>query len=342
LSYNNEEHFWPFSVMRAKTASELGGIFHNLYHLWKPDVVIVALDIPWQRMMLQTLQQYKTPYIAIAPLESDPLCMSWGMILMQANKIFFISEFGADEAQKIGIPAEHLRLGVDSESWCRRTAEEKKKLRQMVLGIEDDETFLILTVADNQERKNLSAAMQIVSEFGNNVTDNFRYILITRPGNTLGWDLRELATSLGFSDKYIEFDRGMTFKELWSLYACADAFLLTSKGEGYGFPVVESMAVGVPVVATEVGAIIEHVTQGGGWLIDPVYKTIDPYGNANRYYVDIRSGVDGLAMIHAGLSVDETIESARKYVESLSWDYPAKQLDEAIRSIVNEQTQEPA
>ena len=342
LSYKNEEHNWNFSILPAKSVPELTGMFHNLYHVWKPDVLIVALDIPWQEMMLHHLQQYNTPYIAITPLESDPLCMSWAMTLMQAKKVFFLSEFATKEAEKVGVPAEHLRIGVDTKAWRMAKLDEKKKLRQSLLGIEDDETFIILTIADNQERKNLSAAMQIVSGFGKTVTENYRYIVITRSGNTIGWRLRDLANDerVSIGDKYVEFDRGLSFKELWGLYACADVFLLTSKGEGFGFPVTEAMSVGVPVVVTEVGALIEHVTEGGGWLIEPAFVTIDPYGNANRYYVNIDDGVNALAAVHSGLDVKETIQSARKYVESRNWDIPVLQLSAAIERLVekNEQT----
>jgi len=342
LSYKNEEHNWNISIFPAKSVPELTGMFHNLYHVWKPDVLIVALDIPWQEMMLHHLQQYNTPYIAITPLESDPLCMSWAMTLMQAKKVFFLSEFATKEAEKVGVPAEHLRIGVDTKAWRMAKLDEKKKLRQSLLGIEDDETFIILTIADNQERKNLSAAMQIVSGFGKTVTENYRYIVITRSGNTIGWRLRDLANDerVSIGDKYVEFDRGLSFKELWGLYACADVFLLTSKGEGFGFPVTEAMSVGVPVVVTEVGALIEHVTEGGGWLIEPAFVTIDPYGNANRYYVNIDDGVNALAAVHSGLDVKETIQSARKYVESRNWDIPVLQLSAAIERLVekNEQT----
>ena len=51
---------------------------------------------------------------------------------------------------------------MDVESWKRRTEEDYKNARKEIFGIEDD-TFIVLTVADNQERKNLSGAMESLS-----------------------------------------------------------------------------------------------------------------------------------------------------------------------------------
>lgn len=338
LSYENQEHDYPFSALPVRDLQEFFATTHNLVQMWTPDAIVVAMDLPWQEKIVQQLQKYNLPYIGIMPLESDPLCDSWAMTLLGMKKVLFMSEFGANEARKQHIQAEHLRLGVDTESWRMPSPEEKKALRSAILGIDDDETFIILTVADNQERKNLSAAMQMVSKFRKEVTDNFRYVLVTRPNLPIGWRLRDLANDLAISDRYIEFDKarqgGISFRELWGLYACADCFLLTSKGEGFGFPIVEAMSVGVPVIATETGACIEHVTQGGGWLLEPAFVHIDPYGNANRYYVDIDDGVAALTAVHSGLDCTAAVKAARAYVESRDWETPVAHLDQAIRESI--------
>jgi len=54
------------------------------------------------------------------------------------------------------------------------------------------------------------------------------------------------------------------------LLAASDVFLSTSRYEGFGMAILEAMAAGIPVVATDVGAVSELVEDGvTGWLAAP-------------------------------------------------------------------------
>ena len=57
-------------------------------------------------------------------------------------------------------------------------------------------------------------------------------------------------------------------RSLGDLFAHADLFLLPSEQESFGLAALESLASGVPVVASEVGGVPEVVTHGEtGWLV---------------------------------------------------------------------------
>src|SRR4030042_941732 len=167
LGYNGTEHNYDFSLVPAKSMQEALAVAQNLYNLWHFDVFVVALDIPIQEQILHSMMQ-KPPfkYVGIMPVEADPLCLSWAMALMQMDKVFVISQFGTDEAKKVGVEAEHIQLGIDTTAWKIPTMDERNNIRKN-MGFEED-TFAILTVADNQERKNLSHAMDVFSKFAEN------------------------------------------------------------------------------------------------------------------------------------------------------------------------------
>lgn len=343
LSYAGQEHNYPFSIIPAKDTNDAYAIVHNLCSLPQttPDVIIVALDIPLQIMFHDRFKGFGKPYIAITPLENGPLCLSWSAPMFNMDWIFFISELGKQEAMKAGLTkVDHIQVGIDTNFWRVPTPEEKANFRKG-MGITDDE-FVILTVADNQERKNLWAALSITSklkELGRKV----KHILVTRVDSQFGWKIRDLAVTLGINQELMTMNRGMPLENLWSLYAMSDCFLLTSKAEGLGMPVLEAMASGLPVVGTDTGAITELLRDGRGFLISAEYTFTDVWGNSKRDMVSIFSAtkmIDTMLVQRSGIGneivADTIVANARKYAESRTWDVAAKQLDEKVRDLTSE------
>lgn len=58
-------------------------------------------------------------------------------------------------------------------------------------------------------------------------------------------------------------------EKLRDIYASCDAWLFSSRKEGFGLPILEAMACRTPVIATPAGAAPELVGQGGGILVKP-------------------------------------------------------------------------
>jgi glycosyltransferase involved in cell wall biosynthesis len=342
LSYQGQEHNYPFSIIPAKDTNDAYAIVHNLCSLPQttPDVIIVALDIPLQIMFQDRFKSFGKPYIAITPLENGPLCLSWAAPMFNMDWVFFISELGKQEAMKAGLTkVDHIQVGIDTDFWRVPTSEEKATFRKG-MGIAEDE-FVILTVADNQERKNLWAALSITSklkELGRKV----KHILVTRVDSQFGWKIRDLAVDLNINQELMTMNRGMPLENLWSLYAMSDCFLLTSKAEGLGMPVLEAMASGLPVVGTDTGAITELLSNGRGFLISAEYVFRDVWGNSSRSMISISSATNMIKdmLIHRSavggrVVADTIVANARKYAESRTWDIPAKQLSEKIEELTN-------
>lgn len=336
LGYGGQEHVGTFSLIPCNNPQDVAGTLNNLKFMWNPDVVIVALDIHFfQETFYPVAKKLAMKYICITPLESEPLCITWANLLTQMEKVFFISEFGASEAKKAGVDAAHIRIGIDTNSWRLRTDAEYKAVRG-TLGFDDDD-LVVLTVADNQERKNLSRGLEILAELKKKHGVKVKHILVTREDSNIGWKLYDLAMELGISSDLRVFKVGLPFADLYMLYACADAFLLCSKGEGLGMPVMEAMAVGLPVVANGVGAIPELLSAGRGFIIEPDYMMIDPFGNQHRHFMPIEAAARALKHISENKGdLHGVTTAARKYVESLTWEFPAKQIESAIAKMVEE------
>lgn len=339
LGNKGEQHSFPFSIFPCVTLKESFDIAQNLYQVWPFDFFIVALDIPVQVQIIKSMLNRSFKYVGIMPVEADPLLFEWGAHMMQMDKCFVISEFGTQEAIKAGVQAEHLHIGIDANAWRMPTEEEKKNLRQYN-GLKEDE-FVILTVADNQERKNLDACFRAIKKAIEKVP-NLKYLLVTRWENEpVGWHLDSLAFSYGIHDHIMRFDRGMSFAELWGLYASSDAFMLLSKAEGLGMPLLEAMATGVPCIGTDCTSVHELLDDNRGYLIDtiplPDDPYVDPFGNGHRYFADYRHAAKYISYLadmkklgEYGVGVQEVVDNARKYVEDRTWEKCVDQIERYI------------
>jgi hypothetical protein len=335
LGYKGEQHPYDFSIIPTQDIKEIEAMLKNFQTVWKPDVVIVTMDIPYQKLILDINKRAGTPQICITAIENGPLCFTWALVLQEMQKVFTISQLGADECLKKGVEAEHLYVGVDTEAWRKAVDGEKEKIRES-LGIGKDE-FVILTVADNQERKNLGKAFEIVSKFKKMTKSQIRYILVTREHSKVGWHLRDLAVDFGINADLMILERGMSFQQLWGLYVMSNVFLLTSKAEGLCMPILEAMSCGIPVIATNTGALTELLSDDRGFPVDHDYISLDPWGNSYRYFIDVDKAV--IAMNYVNNNRDYVnkvqVKNAREYVEFRTWTQPVEQMEKAIMEIVN-------
>lgn len=114
------------------------------------------------------------------------------------------------------------------------------------------EKFL-LAVSTLHPHKNLDGLLRAFAEFHREQPE-FRLTVCGLHGFFAG-PLHELRGSLGLVDA-VDFPGWIPRKELHELYARAWAFLYPSLFEGFGIPVVEAMAAGVPTACSDIEPIV--------------------------------------------------------------------------------------
>ena len=315
IGYKREPHPFPFAICPIDQSDWVRQVFVFLNNMKQVgyEHVLVGLDVPQLRLVLDQCRDIPAPFSGIFPIEATPISRATTMTLMRLKNRFVISKFGTEAVRDQKIDADCLVIPVDTDAWKTPTLEEKKQLRASFGFKESDK--IVLTVADNQERKNLSASMEIISR----MPEDVQYVLVTRMDSPVGWDLSALAEHYGIERRTMLLHRDLPFQRLWALYAIADAFLITSKAEGLGIPVLEAMSVGVPVVAPKHTAFAEHLIDGRGYLFQNAYQYIDPFENQHRYFTDVDEGVLAL---HTALYLrsEKQIALAREYVAKRSWE----------------------
>lgn len=130
----------------------------------------------------------------------------------------------------------------------------------------------VLCVGNRKPHKNLAAAVEAIA-LARPHDPALRLVIAGR--RSPHWDdVLRGAEELGVAAAIVDLGE-VGDSELRSLYRACEALLFPSLYEGFGLPVIEAMAAGAPVIASD-RASIPEVVGGAGILIDPR----DPAGMA--------------------------------------------------------------
>lgn len=239
---------------------------------WKADLVIALCDAhvldvdKWP-------EDIGAPMAVWAPLDHYPI-PPMVLHVLQDKRIrpIAMSRFGEEWMHRFDLNPLYVPHGVDTDLFTPRP-EVKRTVREN-LGIDPD-CFLVGMVAANRgqviHRKAYPEAFQAFAEFAKRHEDAFLYAH-TEARNTTGMNLDVLATAadvplgrIRFPDDEV-WHMGMPNTVLAQIYQAFDVLLQPSMGEGFGIPLVEAQACGIPIITSDHSAMTELGREG--WLVD--------------------------------------------------------------------------
>ena len=177
----------------------------------------------------------------------------------KSDLIIAVSEFTGDQVQQ------HLQV-------------EASRIRVIPHGVHlpqnppplDQREKIILCVGALQLRKNVVRLVEAFERLPLKVSEGWRLVLA---GSTAGFGAAEILTRIERSRRInqIQLKGYVTSAELKDLYRRALIFAFPSLDEGFGIPVLEAMANGIPVLTSNRSAL-PQVSGDAAILVDP-YET---------------------------------------------------------------------
>jgi len=167
-------------------------------------------------------------------------------------------------------------VGVDIASLEQRARSISRSKKRKELGLSVG-TAVIITVGELNANKNHIQALKTLSKL---TKTNFHYLIVGTGESEQ--KLKKAVNELMLQDKvsFLGFRRDVP-----ELLAASDVFILTSRREGLPKALMEAMAVGLPIIATDVRGNRDLVKSGeNGYLV--------PLGNAEQTAIAIERLID--------------------------------------------------
>ena len=175
------------------------------------------------------------------------------------------SELMAERCQQLGANPDHcvrMLRGVDVERF--RPGLDTTELRRR-LGIEQQRVIF-----SNRRSREIYNLPTIMRAFGLLARTCERVVLLMLvDSQQAASDLQDLARSLGVEHR-VRIQEWVSHEDLPQFYCVADVYVSTASSDNLGYSTLEAMACGTFPVVSDVGGILEWVTDGkNGFVVPP-------------------------------------------------------------------------
>ncbi len=196
--------------------------------------------------------------VGFTMLETDRIPAEWVRQANAMDEVWVPSTFNAGTFRASGVtkPIHVIPLGVDPDYFNPKIASHP------LSGV-----YTFLSIFEWGERK---APEILLRAFNEEFRASDPVILIAKTLNVdPGVDIERQIANLGLDPNggriHFSLNQLIPTYQLGVLYRSADCFVLTTRGEGWGMPVIEAMACGLPVIATDWSAHCDFMNEANAY-----------------------------------------------------------------------------
>jgi glycosyltransferase involved in cell wall biosynthesis len=322
--------------------------FEHLLFSLEPAVVFILNDVWIASDYGKVIKRYKeekpeakTKFILYTPIDAENIKTDFIMGVQIFDALVTYTEFGR---RQIELSGGHPNIqviphGVDLTKFKRFS---QKEVRRQINMPED--CFVVLYVARNQPRKRLDLFFYIFAEWVKKYNLPKSVKAYYHGGlRDIGIDIIQWVNYLGIQDHLalsnpnLTPSTGLTTEQLNLVYNSADVFFATTAAEGWGLPVAEAMAVGVPCVLPNHSALADW-PEGNALLVD-CYKfpTLTDRGlNTIHHVVHIEEAVEALHKMYTDATFRKELgDKSHKFMqqEKFNWTWIGNQFMKVIKDV---------
>ncbi|MBX5465158.1 MAG: glycosyltransferase [Clostridia bacterium] len=217
--------------------------------------------------------------VARTMFETDRLPPSWVERIREMDAVFVPTSFNVETFERSGVPARKLHVvpePVDTDLFRPRAPSPDPSA-----PTDPGRLFTFVSVMDWQERKGWPELVRAWAAAFRKSDPVRLLIKVTKLGAPVGdiWEqIRNLLRTLGKSVDDCAplriLDATWSAREVAEFYRMGQAFVLPTRGEGWGRPIVEAMASGLPVLVTNWSAPATYLDESCALLLRYRLETV--------------------------------------------------------------------
>lgn len=200
--------------------------------------------------------------------ETDRLPEDWVRNLNELTEVWVPSSFNKETFANCGVKEERIHIvpgAIDGDKY--------NPLRAKPYSLPKARRYKILSIFDWSIRKGWDVLLKAYLETftdEDDVTLVLKVSKINEPSAQVNQIVEQMIKNYSIKRPahMMIIDSRMTEEEMIGLYVACDVFVLPTRGEGWGRPFMEAMALEIPVIATGWSGHLEFMNEENSYLID--------------------------------------------------------------------------
>lgn len=222
--------------------------------------------------------------IARVVFDTDIVPPNWTGFLNEMDDCWVPTRADTVRLREFGVDPELVHVipeAIDAARFRRRVTP---------LRIPGAEGFTFLSICYPDHRKGLDVLLRAYAqEFAGDDSTTLVVKLSPALGRPIELDITRVRALLAdivdrtvAAPRVVLLTRPLTDDAMLRLYRAADAYVLPTRGEGWGRPYLEALVSGLPVIATGWGGQLEFLDDDNAYLVDYTLEAVDGFPGVRR------------------------------------------------------------